>query len=66
MVAIGGRTGSFQLAPGGGDGSLSDPRAGKPQKLELVLPASYFKQGRNEIRLTCVEGSWVQYDAVRC
>ena len=64
MVAIGDRTGSFQLDPGGGDESLSDPRAGKPQKLELTLPASYLKQGANEIRLTCAEGSWVQYDAI--
>jgi hypothetical protein len=64
MVAIGERTGSFQLAPGGGDQSLSDPRAGKPQKLELPLPASYLKQGVNEIRLACIDGSWVQYDAI--
>ncbi len=64
LVAIGDRTGSFQLAPGGGDESLTNPRAGKPQKLELTLPASYLKQGGNEIRLTCIEGSWVQYDAI--
>ena len=28
-VTVGGRTGSFQLQPGGGDASLTNPRAGK-------------------------------------
>ncbi|MGA2617618.1 MAG: polysaccharide lyase family protein [Thermoguttaceae bacterium] len=64
-VSIGERTGSFQLSPGGGDASLSDPAAGKPQQLQLTLPAGDFKKGRNEIRLACVEGSWVQYDSIR-
>ena len=63
-VTIAGRTGSFQLAPGGGDASLSNPRLGKPQKLELALPANFFEKGLNEIKLACVEGSWVQYDAI--
>ncbi|MHB1037129.1 MAG: glycoside hydrolase family 38 N-terminal domain-containing protein [Pirellulales bacterium] len=63
-ITVGGRTGQFSLARGGGDGSLTDPRVGKPSKIELPLPASLFKKGINEIVLACVEGSWVQYDAV--
>ncbi len=63
-VSIGQRTGSFQLSPGGGDASLTDPAAGKPQQLQLTLPAADFKKGRNQISLACVEGSWVQYDAI--
>ena len=64
VVAIGSRSGSFQLSPGGGDGSLWNPKAGKPQKLEVTVPARFFKRGANEIRLACSEGSWVQYDAI--
>jgi hypothetical protein len=64
VVAVGGRTCSFQLPRGGGDASLTNPRAEKPQKVELVLPARFFRQGTNEIQLTCTDGSWVQYDAI--
>ena len=63
-VTVGDRTGVFQLTPGAGDASLSNARAGKPQKLEVPLPASFFKTGTNEIHLACEEGSWVQYDAI--
>lgn len=63
-VTVGGRTGDFPLTPGGGDASLTNPRAGKPQKIELTLPAAFFKKGANEIALACTDGSWVQYDAV--
>jgi len=63
-VAVGGRTAEYRLEPGGGDGSLTDPHAGKPQKLELALPADLFKKGPNDIVLTTVGGSWVEYDAV--
>ncbi len=63
-VSIAGTTGTFQLAPGGGDASLGNPRHGKPQQLDLPLPAGLLKRGANEIRLTCIEGSWVQYDAI--
>jgi hypothetical protein len=63
-VSIAGTTGTFQLAPGGGDASLGNPRRGKAQKLELPLPAGLVKKGANEIRLACTEGSWVQYDAI--
>ncbi len=63
-VAVGDRQGLFTLQPGGGDGSLTDPRLGQPQAIETTLPAGFFRQGPNEIRLACVEGSWVQYDAI--
>ena len=64
VIALGSRTGQFQLSPGGGDASLTNPRAGKPQKLELTLPAEFFQKGMNQIQLSCAEGSWVQYDAL--
>ena len=63
-VSVGQRTDFFRLAPGASDSSLVDPRAGKPQKLELLMPSDFFKAGANEIRLACIEGSWVTYDAI--
>jgi hypothetical protein len=63
-VAIGPRVGQFQLGPGGGDDSLSNPKAGKPQKIEMALPAGFFQKDANQIQLTVTDGSWVQYDAV--
>jgi len=63
-ATLGDHAGVFRLQPGGGDASLTDPRAGKPQKLETMVPAGWLKKGINEIHLTCTEGSWVQYDAI--
>jgi hypothetical protein len=64
QVTIGSRCGQLQLGPGGGDASLTNAKAGKPQKIEMVLPAAYFRKGANQIELACVEGCWVQYDAI--
>ncbi len=64
LVQVGGHTGRFALHPGGGDASLTDPSAGRPEKIEVALPASFFRQGTNEIRLTATQGSWVEYDAI--
>jgi alpha-mannosidase len=63
-ITVGGRQGRFRLQPGGGDASLGNPAAGRPQKIELALPASLFKKGTNDIVLAGTDGSWVQYDAV--
>jgi len=63
-VTVGGRTGHYRLRPGGGDSSLVNPKAGKPQKIELSVPANLLRKGANELVLACTEGSWVQYDAV--
>jgi len=63
-VTVGNRTGRFQLKPGPGDVSLSDPKAGRRQKIELALPASLFHKGDNQIVLACKKGCWVLYDAV--
>ena len=63
-ITVGGRTGQFRLQPGGGDASLGDPKAGKPQKVELVLPANLFRQGTNDLVLAGLDGAWLQYDAV--
>jgi hypothetical protein len=64
VVSLGGHEGIFRLTPGKNEASLGDSHVGTPQKLEIVVPASYFRKGTNEIRLTCTDGSWVQYDAV--
>lgn len=64
LVKLGGRTGLFPLQAGGGDAALTDPAAGKAQKVEISLPAGFFKQGANEICLTATQGSWVLYDAI--
>jgi len=63
-IAINGKSGRFSLRPGGGDGSLSDPKLGKYQKIDLALPAAFLRQGDNDIVLSCLDGSWVQYDAI--
>ncbi|HWQ91337.1 MAG TPA: polysaccharide lyase family protein [Clostridia bacterium] len=63
-VKVGERTGLFPLQSGGGDGSLSNPALGRNQKVELGLPASFLRQGVNEIELTSMEGAWLLYDAV--
>jgi hypothetical protein len=63
-VSVGKRSGQFQLKPGVGDGSLSEPKAGKPQQFELSLPASLFQEGENELVLTAVQGSWALYDSL--
>jgi hypothetical protein len=63
-ISIGKRSGRFQLRPGGGDGSLSDPNTAEPQQLEVSLPASLFQDGGNEVVLTAVQGSWLLYDAI--
>jgi len=63
-VTLAGRRGEFRLPRGGGDASLTNPKLGKPHKIELKLPAAMFVAGTNEIVLACLEGSWVQYDAL--
>jgi len=62
QVSIAGQSARFDLPRGGGDQSLGDARAGRPHRIELPLPASVFRQGENEIVLTCQNGSWVLYD----
>jgi hypothetical protein len=63
-VTVGGHRGEVGLKPGGGDASLSDPKQGTAQQVRLALPAWLFRQGMNEVVLACVDGSWVQYDAI--
>ena len=63
-VRVAGREGRFRMPAGASDAALTDPKAGKPYHLELLLPPEMFQQGPNEIRLACLEGSWVLYDAV--
>ena len=53
VVTVGGHPTEFQLTAGGGDASLTNPHAGKPQRLKLTIPARFLKHGINEIQLTC-------------
>jgi alpha-mannosidase len=64
VIAVGGQNGRFPLQPGGGDVSLNDPAHGKPQQVELGLPACLFRQGTNDLALTGTDGAWLLYDAV--
>jgi alpha-mannosidase len=64
QVGVGGQAGRFPLQPGGGDVSLNDPAHGKPQQVEMGLPASLFRQGTNEVTLTAIDGAWLIYDAI--
>ncbi len=64
LVNAGGRSGLFPLQSGGGDASLTDLGAGRAQKIEIAMPASFFRQGSNEIILTSTQGAWLLYDAV--
>ena len=63
-VAVNGRSGRFKLPRGSGDDSLTNPKRGKPHRIELPVPASALRKGANEIALACRDGSWVTYDAV--
>ena len=63
-VAIGSRSGRFPLKKGAGDESLTNPKAGKPQHIEVRFAAGLLRKGTNEIVLSCADGSWVQYDSV--
>ncbi len=64
LVNLGGRTGLFPLQAGHGDASLTDPAAGRVQKIEISVPANFLRQGANEICLTAAQGSWLLYDAI--
>ena len=55
--------GALRLVSGKTDGSLIDPKLGSPQTLAVLLPASLFHQGRNELSLWTT-GSWILYDAL--
>ena len=63
-ITVGGRTGRFPLKAGASDEVLKDPKAGRPQAVEVTIPASVFRKGSNEIALACERGSWVLYDAI--
>jgi hypothetical protein len=62
-VQLNDAVGLLRLANGKGDASLTDPAAGKPVELSLILNAATLKKGDNLLTLTCT-GSWVLYDAL--
>jgi len=64
-IGINGAELKFKLPPGGGDGSLSNPKAGKNYSLQQVFPATLLHAGTNTITLQNDQGSWAHYDDVR-
>ena len=48
-----------------GDESLTNPKAGKPYSLPLLIPATQFHAGDNTITLSSDSGSWALFDDVR-
>ncbi len=50
---------------GGGDVSLTNPKAGKPYFLHQLIPATVFHSGDNTITLSSDSGSWALFDDVR-
>ncbi len=64
LVTVGGRKAQFRLQPGGNAAPLSPGTAGKPQRIELTLPAGLFHPGANDIVLAVARGSWVLYDVL--
>ena len=58
---------SVQTPVGGGsDESVEgDPAKGKPYHFSVAIPVSKLRSGRNIIRISNEEGSWMVYDAVR-
>lgn len=65
QVEVNGRyTVRYQLPPGKTHIMFLPPRAESPHHLSVQFPTAYLQQGRNEITLTIVEGSWMLYDAL--
>jgi len=71
-VSVNGTVGAYQLvpepAPGlwwptGGDEAGGLQYIGY-ESLEMVLPASYFRQGDNTLTLRCLDGFGIYYDAL--
>ncbi len=64
-VAVNGRRPyRYSLPPGGPDGSLTDPRQGKPHELSIPFPASFLRRGLNKVELEVTSGSWMLYDYI--
>ncbi len=64
-IGINGTELKFRLPAGGGDASLSNPKAGKNYSLQQVFPATLLHAGTNTITLQNDQGSWALYDDVR-
>lgn len=54
----------FRLPAGGGDTSLTDPKAGRLHTLSFLLSRNHFRVGENSVILIVAEGSWLLYDAI--
>lgn len=63
-VAVNGQAAKFDVPPGT-EYALTDASAGKEFVMRVPLPASALKQGRNDIVLTILQGSWLLYDALQ-
>ena len=63
-LEIKGQKGLFPLAAGASENSLSNPKAGKPQIVEVKIPTAMLTKGANEWIVSSEDGSWLLYDAV--
>jgi hypothetical protein len=54
----------FAVVPGVGEGSLTDPGAGRQSAVEVPFSPTLLQAGRNRVTLTVVNDCWLLYDAV--
>jgi len=65
-IQLNGKDTTITLPKGAGDASIfGNPAKGRQHIATLLFPASILKAGDNEIRISCVYGSWFLYDAIR-
>ena len=65
-VTINGEAQKFQLPPGNENSNLDENKlVGKEFLLEIPLDKLLIRTGGNEINITSIQGSWLQFDQVR-
>ncbi len=64
-VDVNGARLKFQLPPGHGDDSLTNPKAGKSYSVDQLIPPALLRAGTNTITVVNDGGSWALYDDVR-
>jgi len=65
-ITINGRgSGQLTCPRGAGDASVKgDPKAGKPWRFSVDIPADALRAGNNVLRIANVAGSWLLYDSL--
>jgi hypothetical protein len=54
----------YRTPAGTTDAALTDPKAGRPFDLPILIPSDRFAAGANTITLSIPQGSWMVYDSV--